>query len=323
MGMLRPQVKEMNDNPFGINVHAPSGVHLIDGLGKVQECGIGWIRIDFLWPFVEAQPGSYDWDLYDDLVHVAKSRNLNILAMIGYTPAWATDGQPVSGVPRNPNEWKMFCIKAASRYPDIEYWEIWNEPNLSQFWSGSMDQYIHSILRPAANAIRSANIHAHICGPGLAHLTKWYRWLPYILSNAGSGYFDILTHHAYDSGGHNGVIRKLEKKTLFGKCPFMWWLIKPSFREVLNSSPFGEKFYQVWLTETGWASDRIGEHKQAQYYNGFLKYFTSSEIQFRSLWKVFFYELQDGYGVPKYGILDSSGSKKLAYHAYKEFIDSI
>ena len=44
--------------------------------------------------------------------------------------------------PRNYQEWAEYVATVVSRYKDdIHYWEVWNEPDLAEFWNGTPAQY--------------------------------------------------------------------------------------------------------------------------------------------------------------------------------------
>ncbi len=43
--------------PFGIAVHIPNGTQL----DLVNDVGADWIRIDFIWAFVEPEQDVFDW----------------------------------------------------------------------------------------------------------------------------------------------------------------------------------------------------------------------------------------------------------------------
>ena len=130
-----PPPPELGDSPYGVNIHAPSGAHLRQLLDEVQAAGIGWVRIDFIWALVQPQRGTFDWSLYDEIVAEARARGIEVLAILAYTPGWATDGDAFNGVPRDVEDWRTFSRRAAERYRGrIAAWEHWNEPNLPQFW---------------------------------------------------------------------------------------------------------------------------------------------------------------------------------------------
>lgn len=316
--------QEGSTSPYGINVHAPGGAELEFLFDKVDAAGIGWVRIDFVWALVETQPDVYDWSLYDAIVAAAQARGLRVLAIIAYTPDWATDGPPISGVPSNVAEWEEFCFLAADRYAEtIDAWEVWNEPNLDGFWDGTRSEYIDLILRSGADALRAADPDAQVGGPALAHLISgdqdWYRWLLEVLEQAGDR-LDFATHHAYDSDGDEDVTEKLNADTVFGDDPDLWDLVPPSTREVLvEAGWFGQP---VWLTETGWATDMVSEAQQAAYYDGLLSQWFTGDPQHDWLDKIFFYVIQDFTQpeIPLWGVLRTDGSEKPAYGAYRDFI---
>ena len=216
---------------FGVNIHAPQGAELAAQLDRVKAAGLGWVRIDFIWAAIEPRKGAYNWHPYDALAAAARARGLQVYATIAYTPAWATDGPELTGVPRNPDDWRRICQRAAMRYRGkITYWGLWNEPNLNQFWAGSRDQYIDVILKTGADAIHAGNRGAKVGGPDLAHLVSgdsdWYDWLRESLLEAGDR-LDFITHHIYDSSGNRGVTSKLEASTLFGGHPALWGIVAP------------------------------------------------------------------------------------------------
>lgn len=309
-------------NPYGMNIHAPTGSDLATIMGRLQAAGIGWARIDMVWSSIETAPGVYDWSVYDALTASAKAHGVQLLAILEDTPAWATSGPATTGVPDG-TAWVNFCTQAATRYAgSIQYWEMWNEPNLAQFWAGSMQQYIDQLLVLGANAIHAANPSAKVGGPALAHLDSadWYDWLDQVLKQAGSS-LDFVTHHCYDTSGNRAVTAKLDESTVFGGVPGLWDVVTPSVREVLQDAGwFGKPF---WLTETGWQSGGIGQAQQAAYYTGMLgDWFTGNGGQ-SWLTRISFYEIEDPPGGgTTWGILDSGGSPKQAYTAYQGFIAS-
>ncbi len=292
-------------------------------LDRTAGVGVGWVRIDLVWAAVEPEPGVERWKDYDALVAAARARNLEILAIIAYTPAWATDGPAISGVPRNVEDWSDFCSRAASRYRDqIHHWEVWNEPNLPGFWSGSRAEYLRTILVPAAAAIHAANPEAKVGGPALAHHAiegrDWHGWLVDVLREAGDS-LDFLTHHVYDLDDPAGVFARLSGTTEHGDDPSRWNEVEPSLREVLAHAGFDRP---VWLTETGWRTTRLDESRQADLYRRFLDLWLGSPEAPAGLAKVFFYELMDSRDprFAKYGLLRSSGRLKPSYLALRDFI---
>lgn len=319
-----PPAAAVEASPYGINIHAPQGDELTALLDRAQAAGIGWVRIDFIWAWVEPARDQYDWRVYDAIAAAARARGIEVFASLAYTPPWATSGAAVTGVPDDPAQWAEVCGAAAARYRNtIRHWGVWNEPNLDKFWSGSRQQYVDVLLKPCADAIHAANPAAQVGGPDLAHLTSgdtdWYDWLLEILQDAGDR-LDFVTHHVYDSDGHRDVGDRLDGSTVFGTRPGLWDAVNPSVEEVLKEAGWSKP---VWITETGWNTADVSEGQQAAWLGGLLTDWFTGNPNRSWVQKVFFYELVDGPPPgPGWGILRADRSAKPAYDTYRAFIGS-
>ena len=311
-------------SPYGANAHAPEGDDLRRLLDLAQAARLGWIRIDFIWSWVEPRRGARDWRVYDAIVAEARARGIEVYASLVGTPAWATDGPEASGVPRDVSDWRAFVRDAARRYRGrVKAWGVWNEPNLTSFWAGTRAQYVDVLLRPASEEIRKADPDALVGGPDLAHLkgggADWYYWLLDVLRSAGDA-LDVVAHHVYDQGDNGNVTRKLDASTTFGGNPQRWDLVAPSVREVLREA--GASGKPFWLTETGWASDAVGEAAQSAWLVELLRDWFGRAGEPSWVKKVFVYELADdpGAGIPKWGLLRADRSAKPSYTGVATFI---
>ncbi len=310
------------DLPYGLNVHAPAGSDLPTLMNAAHDGGFGWVRVDFVWAFIEPAQGQYDFAAYDAIVDAAAARGLGVLAILAYSPRWATDGPELSGVPRDPADWQDFCSRVAERYRGkVERFELWNEPNQNAFWDGSRNDYIDIILKPGADAIHAANAAAKVGGPALAHVvagdSDWYRWLYDVLRSAASS-LDFVTHHLYDQDGESDVTKKLTGSTRFANTPSLWDVENPSLREVLKKVGWYPS-RPVWLTETGWDSAAIGEPTQAAHLGGFLDAWFTGRSGQSWLEKVFIYEARDG-GNAAFGLLRADDSRKPSFDTVRAFV---
>jgi len=288
---------------IGVNGHVPKA----EDLDMVREAQIGWVRVDLTWNVIEPKPGEYRWQMVDKLVNNAQSRGIDLLGILGYTPAWASESGDVHDPPRDVREWQNFVRTIVSRYKGrINYWSLWNEPNSRTFFRGSCDRFIAEVLIPGARAVKQANPDAKVVGPDLAHLkgAKWDVWLEEILVRASDD-IDIISHHCYKSKP-----RKV-KKMLQGVVP-PW--DPPAVRRILEKTGCVNKPF--WLTEVGWRSNKIGEDKQEEY---LIKFLAANE---KMGWvdKVFIYELKDSPLEPGYGLLREDRQPKPAFFAVKDFI---
>lgn len=297
-----------SSSPYGINAHLPNSTVL----DKIRDASIKWVRFDFNWDEIEPYQGYFRWGDYDRAVNQALERGLSIFATLSYTPQWAGDGSRNS-VPKDLNLWKNFVRRTVERYRGkILYWGMWNEPNLKEFWKGSVDEYISIILVPGYEAVKTADINSKVVAPDLSHLfsvseSRWDTWLRRILSTSKQ-FIDIISHHIYDLP--DNCFLKMESYD--PKNP-----LAPSLLQVLREEGASNK--PLWITETGWHTWEVTEDTQADYYKRFLQLMKSKGY----VNKIFFYEIIDDPRpeIPPYGILRSDLTEKKAYSAYKEFIE--
>jgi polysaccharide biosynthesis protein PslG len=288
--------------PYGINAHLPSSA-LLD---RVAAAGIAWIRVDFNWFMMEPARGVYDWAITDAVVRDARARGLNVYATLAYAPAWANGNQAPNTPPVDAQDWYAFVSTTVSRYRgSVRHWGMWNEPNFKSFFSGSPDQYINTILRVGAQAVRDADPSGSVLGPELAQEGDWWVWLYTVLEQAAEA-IDIVTQHSYQDSGQD-VLRRVGGPVE----PWNW----PTVRDVMQWT--GTDAKALWLTEIGWNTAGVSEAEQAAYYTQVL----DGVEAYGWLDKVFFYQLIDEPGTPdQWGVLRADLSPKPAYETYQRHI---
>ena len=316
----RGQVGDL-DSPYGLCVHAPSSSSEQRKVDRMMDAGVDWVRIDFVWQWVEPSQDSFNWSEFDSIANYVRSRErpLHVLANLQAPPAWAVKpGQ--AGVLNNTADLTDVLTRAVQRYQGtIDYWGLYNEPDFDSVWTGSRGEYIDQILKPGADAIHAASPKAKVVGPELSHLGshQWHYWLKDCLEQA-SDKIDIVYHHTY-ADSHSTHNSRLNGDTFFGSSPNYWGWINPSLREVLEYTGWDGP---VWLTEAGWNSDKSGGQPwQAQRLGEFLEdWFGDSPNEDDWLDKVFIYVMSDDPGRDTKGLLEADGTPKLAYHTYADFI---
>lgn len=214
-----------NDPRFGLANVLPDGVGVpgearsstIAWMTRARDAGAGGNRWELRWDRIEPRPGEYDWGEADRVVAANQAAGLPLLAILIGTPTWAGGGSasaPPVGLDAAPilpdgrldaaNPWGLFVHALAERYRGrVAAYEIWNEPNRPDFWSGTAEQY-YRLLATAMAAIRHADPNAKVVLGGL----DGYRNLGFLdrLLAAGAadpappgrrGAFDVLAWHAY------------------------------------------------------------------------------------------------------------------------------
>lgn len=173
-------------------------------LGRIEAAGFHWVRQTLLWEQIEPQPGEYDWTAYDRIVAaVAEHPGLALVAVLDGTPRWAR--HPLApdhpfAPPESVAQYAAFAGQVAARYADsIDYYQIWDEPNLKSHWGGMDPRPAHyvAMLRGAYDAIHDADADAHVIAAALAPTVETgpdnlsdVLYLRAIYEQGGQGAFD-------------------------------------------------------------------------------------------------------------------------------------
>jgi hypothetical protein len=149
---------------------------LADTLDDAVALGIRWVRGDLSWKNIQPDsPDAYEWERFDRVVDAAQERGLAVLPIVTYTPPWARPAGCSSEkcAPADVDQFAAFAGAAASRYPGIKTWEIWNEPNYINFWKPKPDPLAYAnLLKLTAASIRKSNPAATVLIGGLANVNS-------------------------------------------------------------------------------------------------------------------------------------------------------
>lgn len=240
---------------------------LIDSLGS---SGSVSARVTFYWSDIEPTDGNWQFARYDDLVKRATDANIPLLGIVAYAmkrvsaaaanmqgDPWALSFCP----PDDIGQFATFAGMVAARYPQVQYWEVWNEPNTTNFWRPSPDpaRYVE-LLQLSYAAIKAANPNAVVVlgglspgtGNGQVNTTTAVSFLESVYRDGGKNYFDAVGFHPYNDG-----------------APPDSYLADyvNSVHEVMTENADGNK--PVWITEIGWyagtGGNAVSEAQQADY----------------------------------------------------------
>ncbi len=136
------------------------------GFSTLSDLGADVLRLNLYWyqvaptkPRNGANPAdqAYRWARYDRAIARAKQHGIEVIFSIIGTPAWANGGQGWQYAPTNAATLRAFATAAAKRYPLVDRWLAWNEPNAPNF------------LRPQSQLVAgrwvftSPSVYAPIC----------------------------------------------------------------------------------------------------------------------------------------------------------------
>jgi len=143
-------------------------------LNNDVQLGVKWIREQIDWSYVQYDgPGTYDWAAFDQVVQAVNAHHLQIMPVIDFTPPWARAVGCVveQCAPAIPSSYAAFAAAAVARYAPlgVHTWEIWNEPNITEFWQPRPDpQAFSSLLEAAVPAMQQVDPTARVISGGLS-----------------------------------------------------------------------------------------------------------------------------------------------------------
>ncbi|MBN2026811.1 MAG: beta-galactosidase, partial [Actinobacteria bacterium] len=279
----------------------------------MHEAGIGWVRFDFDWIFLEPSQGSWDFSVYDHAVEKAASYGIQILGLIGSCPAWANGGQNWNFPPSDMAAWRDFVHRVVSRYQGkVSAWEVWNEENIHAFWQPAPDAAAYvELLRNASEEIRRADPAAKIVMGGVAGLDPDY--LHACLSAGAAEYVDAIAYHPYPSTLFPGNYTPQEERCRYIVNWLRTWLLPQHDANDL----------ELWITEVGWTTctfvpPGVSEEDQADYLSRTLINYASMS----GLDKFFYYDMWDEAEwawdpMSNYGLLHYDFSPRDSYRFYQ------
>jgi polysaccharide biosynthesis protein PslG len=112
-----------------------------------------------------------------------------------YTPGWIA-ASPSN--PPDPRSFSAFVSAFARRYrARLDVYELWNEPDLSRYWTGGAQDYVRDVLLPGSRAVKANDPGARIVlgGTGSANAS----WFNEIYRFGGGRSFDVLEYHDYSA----------------------------------------------------------------------------------------------------------------------------
>ena len=198
------------------------------------------------WGAVNPSNGTYNWANLD--AWVAANAGKDMIYDLAYTPQWASlypnNNAGACSPPSSLTYWDSYLTAIATRYPQIKYWEIWNEPQDPRSWCGATVgsngpiSTLAIMSQHASSIIKRINPLAVILSPAT---TSWYpgglgaAWMGTFLRDGGT--FDVFAFHGYIA--NPGMA---EDETA----------IVASVRAVMAAAGVSKP---MWNTEAGWYTE--------------------------------------------------------------------
>ena len=303
-------------------------------------------RIDILWsqvaPTQPANPTNpndpaYDWTRLDAIFTGLTAANITPIVSTYSTPDWAVQGRNTAhesaynpNAPR-PTQFADFMQAVVSRYngffippgataplPRVRHFEIWNEPNLKNFFRVNTRSTVAAyakLVQAAYPKIKLANSNAQVIagvggprsssGDGNVSARVWLN----SLTSSRAVKFDAYSQHIYPSRG------PLFRSKSYDKA-FPTWRSLPEIFEALDKKKKGMKLF---ITEAGYTTGstafrtvKVTKGQQRTYLK---QLFALKDVKSTRVAAVVWFNLQDNPNWPG-GLLTAAGVKKPAYNAF-------
>jgi len=287
VGQTQPICQSANGlNRFGINevlgwpgLYSPE--RLEKSLGLMADAGIGWARTNWAWKDLQPLPGPFDYAHLDDVARIATEHHIQLLPILTAVPAWSSTApdqikakygnlSPTDRYrPSNLDDWLNYVKNVVGRYdgngvndapgsPRINYWEVWNEENIPEFWptTPNPEEYL-ALLKATFQTIKAVNPAAKVVLGGLANAginADGSNYLQSLYDLGGGPYFDVVSIHYYSTPA-NGIAPVEQAVN--------------GVRAIMDAH--GDRDKPLWLTEIGWSDtvsgNTVGKDEIAAYLN--------------------------------------------------------
>ena len=240
------------------------------------------------WPDLEPQKGKWRFDALDRQVSLAAGMGVEVVLPLGLSPTWAS-ARPTEASGYRPGfaaepaslaDWRNYVRTVVTRYKGrVKYFEIWNEPNSRNFFSGTLQSMV-DLTCGAYQVIKEVNPNAKVVSPAATNKDAGLDWLEQFLSSGGSKCVDVVGFHFY---------------TLAHESPeAMSPLIKRA-HGIMDKWGIGGM--PLWNTETGW-------------------YVANKNVPVATKWKVISSEAARDYALRALVIAASSGVERFFWYAW-------
>lgn len=331
VAVMPPSLQTPNKNIvwrdfLGANAHLLwfSSAQQDQQLAAWQTLGLGWVRVDLHWDRHETTANQFNYDPITTTAGLLQKRGMpSLMYLVGSAPFISSAPAGVSNSdqypPRDNAVYADRLVKLAKRYPQVQAWQVWNEPNLPAFWQSKEDAAGYGrLLESSVKAMQAYDPKKTVVMAGMAYYSQMPNYnKDLMLEKLGaSGAFKlgaVVAYHPYSDFPEGDVQsdRDFEVRS-----------------KIVNSRLREAGVKQIWATEWGWSSyagpkeaqPLIGDQGQADFLLKRLALMSCADFD-----RIFLFALSDldtraGVRDRSYGLLKLDGSPKPAYLALQRFL---
>jgi len=197
--------------------------------------GVSWVLHTFYWSRIEPQQDNWNFEDYDIMVNKAGDAGIKVLGVLAYDNWWIHADQKSHGYisPEQIPDFLNYVRRTAEHFIGrVGAWCIWNEPNSSRFWNGTVEEYTE-LVRQAAAVIKKTDNNVIVLGGAFARnvtgLPK--KMINSLFESNAMENVDAIAFHPYELNINRSI--KLYKQ----------------FEEIVSQYGYNDK---IWVTEIGY-----------------------------------------------------------------------
>ncbi|HUY99163.1 MAG TPA: hypothetical protein VMU89_02340, partial [Thermomicrobiaceae bacterium] len=303
----------------------------------VAECGFRYLRChgilcDQLQAVRRTRQGElvYNWQLVDDVQDALLELGLRPFVELAFMPSALASGDRTvfhyrANVtpPRSYDEWndliRALVAHWLDRYGADEvhrwYFEVWNEANLSSFWTGTRDDYFR-LYAETARTLKALDPALRVGGPASCRA----EWLPEFIGwcRERGVPFDFISPHVYPDDDEFERVDPSYRE-VFNRGDYLETVVERATESVAALAPGHEMHWTEWNSSWRWGRPIHDETNQAAYICRAI-HRTQHLVDSFAYWTVsdIFNEFPYPRGalVGGFGLFAIDGLPKPAYHAY-------
>lgn len=341
--VTQPTVPRSGHEDFSIGSDYPGTLMRPDSLAQLktvkEELGFRYIRFhaifhDVLGTYKEVDGKAvYDWTKIDALYDPLLAMGIRPFVELGFTPeAMKTSDHQLfywKGNTSHPDLAKWTALVDAfvrhlrQRYGNEEvrrwYFEVWNEPNLADFWEGADQPAYFALYDATAKAIKRIDPQLKVGGPSTAGAA----WVPEFIAHtvANDVPLDFITTHTYGvMGGFLDEQGKDDTKLLSADDAISGDVLRARREIQASARPSLPLYFTEWSASYSPRDPVHDSYISAAYILDKLKA-VDGHVQGMSYWT--YSDLFEEPGPPTapfqggFGLMNPQGIRKPAYFAYK------
>jgi xylan 1,4-beta-xylosidase len=205
---------------------------------QYQDIGVDFVRthdyygpcdMHVIFPDWNADPtieASYSFTSTDKEIWAIEAAGADVVFRLGYS--WALPHAPVTYVaPEDRAKWAEVAKHIVMHYNDgwangfhydIHYWEVWNEPDIQFFWTGTPQEY-YALYETTAQTLKSYDSHLKVGGPALAGNMNFLQgFLAHCQAHALP--LDFVSWHIYTTAPYQQYLRAADVQNLMAAYGF-------------------------------------------------------------------------------------------------------